>query len=76
MPKRNHKYPTGQIVRILNTPYVAERFHGKYAYITSYVERKYASSVLIVREPEYDIIIQGIPDRKCRVFQAEIQVVE
>lgn len=73
MPKRNHKYPTGQLVRILNTPYVAERVRGKYAYVLSHAN---ASSVLIGYEPEYDIIIQGIPDRKCRVFQAEIQKVE
>jgi hypothetical protein len=74
MRKRNHKYPTGQLVRILNTPYVAERVRGKYAYVLSHAN---ASSVLIgYDEPEYDIIIQGIPDRKCRVFQKEIQEVE
>lgn len=73
MQKRNHKYPTGQLVRILNTPYVSERVRGKYAYILLHAN---PSSVLLGHEPEYDIIIQGIPDRKCRVFQKEIQEVE
>jgi hypothetical protein len=69
--KRKHKYPEGQIVRILKSPYVTERVRGKYAYITSHVVGAYTYG-----EPEYYIIIQGYPDSKCRVFQEEIKEVE
>ena len=72
MSKRKHKYYIGQLVRMLNSPYVAERFRGKYGYIQKHAN---ASSVLIGQEPEYDIIIQAIPDHKWRVFQRELQEV-
>jgi hypothetical protein len=69
--KRKHKYPAGQIVRILKSPYLIERVQGKYAYITSHVVGAYTFG-----EPEYNIIIQGYPDSKFRVFQEEITEVE
>ena len=33
MSKRKHKYYIGQLVRMLHSPYIAERFRGKYGYI-------------------------------------------
>jgi hypothetical protein len=71
--KRKHKYPAGQIVRILKSPDIRESFWGKYAYITSHVV---STSAYKHGEPEYDVVIQGCPASKCRVFQKEIKEVE
>lgn len=68
--RRKHKYQIGQVVQILNSPYVYEPIRGRLCYITLQLNHTYH-----INEPEYEVIIQGQPDLPCRIFQKELKAI-
>jgi hypothetical protein len=68
MKKKKHKFQVGQLVRVKNTFNVAREIRNKYGYILALS--------INVDEPEYKIIIQGIPEDFYYVFQRQFEIIE
>lgn len=68
MKKKKHKFQIGQIIRVKNSYHVGEQLRKKYGYILTLS--------VVNDEPEYRIVVQGIPEKPYYVFQREIEIVE
>jgi hypothetical protein len=70
MRKKKHKYQQGQVVKILVSPDILKKHHGKYGIILSLVPSGYYDTSIV--EPEYRVMIQGEPHDVYIIYQKEM----